>query len=152
MHSLRAHRRSENHRRPLHCRHVFSRQLPRGNLIPLPPRTDRRACGQVSGRWERSGADGVIVVVDIVAVIVDGAVAVDICSVVRIVAGGPQPPPAKENFCNQIPGSQPGRGCNLLLSLFIHPPSRFRHSVDCLEICSYCFGRMHLFSMAKSEI
>ena len=49
-----------------------------------------------SGKGEQCGADGVVVVVDIVAIVVHGAVVVDICSVVSIVAGRPQPPPAEK--------------------------------------------------------
>ena len=45
--------------------------------------------------WEQCGTDRVITVVNIVTVVIDGAVIVDICSVVRIVAGRPQPPPAE---------------------------------------------------------
>ncbi|MBQ1735908.1 MAG: hypothetical protein II038_13755, partial [Lachnospiraceae bacterium] len=42
----------------------------------------------------QSGANGAVSVVDIVAAVVDGAVAADEGSVVGTVAGGPQPPPA----------------------------------------------------------
>ncbi len=48
--------------------------------------------------WEQCGPNCVIIVVDIVTVVVDGAVIVDICSVVRIVTGRPQPPPAESDI------------------------------------------------------
>lgn len=46
--------------------------------------------------WEQCGADGVVIVLDIVAVLVDVAVIVDIGGIILIVAGRPQPPPAEE--------------------------------------------------------
>ena len=44
----------------------------------------------------QSGADSIVIVVDIVAVLVDVAVIVDIGGIILIVAGRPQPPPAEE--------------------------------------------------------
>ena len=46
--------------------------------------------------WEQCGANGIIIVVDIVAVLVDVAVIVHIGGIILIVAGRPQPPPAEE--------------------------------------------------------
>ena len=42
-------------------------------------------------------ANSVIVVVDIVAVVVDGTIVIDVRSVVAIVAGRPGPPPVRSN-------------------------------------------------------
>ena len=43
----------------------------------------------------RCHADGVVVIIDVVAVRIYVAVVVDVCSVILIVAGGTQPPPAR---------------------------------------------------------
>ena len=74
---------------------VFPKSLSRGNPIPLFPTQTAVLTVRFQVTWEQCGANGVIIVVDIVTVVIDGAVIVDICSVVRIVAGRPQPPPAE---------------------------------------------------------
>lgn len=66
--------------------------------MPLFPARTAVLTGRFQTTWEQCGANGVITVVDIVAVVVDGAVVVDICSVAGIVAGRPQPPPAEPGF------------------------------------------------------
>ena len=63
----------------------------------FPARTAVLTVGHQATR-EQCGANGVIVVVDVVAVVVDGAVVVDICRVVRIVTGRPQPPPVESGI------------------------------------------------------
>ena len=78
--------------------YVFPKSLSRGNSIPLFPTQTAVLTVRFQATWEQCGADSVFVVVDIVTVVVDGAVVVDICSVVRIVAGRPQPPPAESGL------------------------------------------------------
>ena len=75
--------------------YVFPKSLSRGNPIPLFPAQTAVLTVRFQTTWEQCGTDRVIIVVDIVTVVIDGAVIVDICSVVRIVAGRPQPPPAE---------------------------------------------------------
>ena len=60
----------------------------------------RCLCFQI---YPQSGANTVIVVVDIVAVMIDGAIVVDIGSVVLIVAGRPEPPPAGKAHAIESP-------------------------------------------------
>ena len=78
--------------------YVFPKSLSRGNPIPLFPAQTAVLTVRFQATWEQCGPNCVIVVVDIVTVVVDGAVVVDICSVVRIVAGRPQPPPAESGL------------------------------------------------------
>ena len=51
--------------------------------------------------YPQSGANGVSAEEDIEAMLIDVAVAVDKCSVVRIDAGRPQPPPAIALVCSK---------------------------------------------------
>ena len=63
-----------------------------GDSVPLsvhgsdPLGADFRLFGQC-------GANAIVVVVDIVTISVDLAIIVNICSVIRIITGRPQPPP-----------------------------------------------------------
>ena len=75
--------------------YVFPKSLSRGNPIPLFPAQTAVLTVRFQASWEQCGPNRVIIVVDIVAVVIDGAVIVDICSIVRIIAGRPQPPPAQ---------------------------------------------------------
>ena len=60
---------------------------------------------KLQARWEQFGADSIVIVVDIVAVLVDVVVIVDIGGIILIVAGRPQPAPAEEPY-NRIPESR----------------------------------------------
>ena len=78
--------------------YVFPKSLSRGNPIPLFPAQTTVLTVRFQASWEQCGPNGVIIVVDIVTIVIDGAVSVDICSIVRIVAGRPQPPPAQADI------------------------------------------------------
>lgn len=50
---------------------------------------------KLQATWEQCGANRIITVVDIVTVLINAAIVVDIGSIVLIIAGRPQPPPAE---------------------------------------------------------
>ena len=80
------------------CRQLFSRENPGGNTAPFPPRYWLPAPADNFSHLEECGAYGIIVIVYIVAICVDGTVGIDICSVITIVARRPQPPPTSCPF------------------------------------------------------
>lgn len=113
--------------------------------FPLLSARALRTYAKASDHMRAMRADGIVIVVDIVTVLVDVAVIVDVCSVKLIAAGGAQPPTTKARTI-ESPDYVPSDD-NRLLSLFIQAPSRFWQSATCLDICSYYFGRIQSCSI-----
>lgn len=78
--------------------------------------------------WEQCGADSIVIVVDIVAVLIDVAVIVDIGGIILIVAGRPQPPPAEEPI-----QSDPRSTSRWTIIVFCRFSSKLRANSDNLQ-------------------
>ncbi len=124
------------------------------------------------GLWEQIGANGVVVVVHVVSVVVDVAVVVDVSGIIVVIAGRTKPNASAVPFFYAPRRGTSERGAVIfsfllflvsyvsripavffrLSSLPVQPASSLRHSLICREQFSYCFSVTAPCSDAKSTM